>query len=333
MELCVQRSTRSGLARFCLPGLLGLALLAGCEQASSPAAPEPEITAAAAPWWAALPRAGWAPFERIELPEDQGWFEVYRVADGTYALLEPGQWQEVISWLIVGEARALLFDTGLGIGDPAPLVAALTDRPVIVLNSHTHPDHVGGNHRFETIWGTDFAAAVARRAGGSHEEAVAFLLADGAVWMPLPEGFDRDSVRLEPFAVTRTVHHGDLIDLGGRSLEVLFTPGHAPDALCLLDAAAGILFTGDTFYPAPLYAHAEGANVEAYRASAARLAGLADRVELVAGGHNEPVRGGAVLVEMAAAFEAIAAGRTPDDAADGVHRHDFGRFQILAPAR
>lgn len=285
------------------------------------------------PWWSALPRAGWSGFTRLELPEDQDWFEVYEVGEGTYGLLEPGQWQEVISWLIVGTERALLFDTGLGIGDVAALAEALTDRPLIVLNSHTHPDHIGGNHRFDTIWGTDHADAVARRDGLGHAETAEFLFADGAVWKPLPAGFERDQVRIEPFSVDRAVEDGERIDLGGRALEVMFTPGHAADALTLFDAERGMLFTGDTFYPAPLYAHLEGSNFEDYRKSAARLAGLADHVTLVAGGHNEPVRGGSVLVDMAAAFDAVAAGRLPDSVRDGVERHEFGRFQILSRTR
>lgn len=54
-----------------------------------------------------------------------------------------------------------------------------------------------------------------------------------------------------PFTISKTVEDGEVIDLGGRHLEVLRVPGHAPDALSLLDRAHRILFTGDTFYLAP----------------------------------------------------------------------------------
>ena len=66
-------------------------------------------------WWDALPRAQWAQFER--LPSEQDWFEVYRLRETIYAIYEPGQFEEVISFLIVGRRLALLFDTGLGMGD------------------------------------------------------------------------------------------------------------------------------------------------------------------------------------------------------------------------
>jgi glyoxylase-like metal-dependent hydrolase (beta-lactamase superfamily II) len=57
----------------------------------------------------------------------------------------------VISYLVVGRDRALLFDTGMGMSDIHAIVSALTDRPVVVLNSHTHVDHVGGNLAFARI--------------------------------------------------------------------------------------------------------------------------------------------------------------------------------------
>jgi len=105
-------------------------------------------------WYDNLLRSHWDKFELIELPEDQDWFEVYKITDSIYAIYEMGQFEEVISYLILGEKRALLFDTGIGVGDIGTLVAALTDLPVSVLNSHTHYDHVGGNHYFEKIYGT-----------------------------------------------------------------------------------------------------------------------------------------------------------------------------------
>jgi glyoxylase-like metal-dependent hydrolase (beta-lactamase superfamily II) len=305
------------------------AALAGCAGETPVSVEEAASGDDEAPWWAELPREGWRGFARVDVPEDQDWFEVYRVAPGTWALLEPGQWQEVISWLIEGEERALLFDTGLGIGDPAPLVAALTDRPVTVLNSHTHLDHVGANHRFERILGTDHPFAVANRDGADAEETRAFLFAEGAVWKPLPAGVEPGRLTIPPFEVDGLVEDGDVIDLGGRQLSVLATPGHSPDGLTLHDEGAGILFVGDTFYPAPLYAHLPGSDFDAYRASAARLAALAPEIELVATGHNEPVRGGAILVEVHRAFEAVADGRSPDEARDGVAVHQFGTFSIL----
>src|SRR5271170_3520586 len=86
-------------------------------------------------WCKALPRPEYKSLERV-LPNDP-WFEVYKVAPGVFAIYEPHQAEEVISYLIVGTKQALLFDTGMGIGNLQSLVSRLTSRPIVVLNSHT----------------------------------------------------------------------------------------------------------------------------------------------------------------------------------------------------
>jgi glyoxylase-like metal-dependent hydrolase (beta-lactamase superfamily II) len=83
------------------------------------------------------------------------WFVVYRVSEGVFALVEPYQFQEAISYLIVGRERALMFDTGIGLVPIRPVVEQLTRLPVEVLNSHTHFDHVGGNAEFDRILALD----------------------------------------------------------------------------------------------------------------------------------------------------------------------------------
>jgi glyoxylase-like metal-dependent hydrolase (beta-lactamase superfamily II) len=94
-----------------------------------------------------------AKYEKLDITD--GWFEVYRLPGGVYALFEPRQAEQVFSYLIVGEKRALLFDSGFGIGHIDAVIKRLTPLPVLVLNSHTHYDHVGGNFAFSEILGVD----------------------------------------------------------------------------------------------------------------------------------------------------------------------------------
>src|SRR5216684_8250228 len=94
-------------------------------------------------WCKKHPRPAYSKLERV--PTADPWFEVYRIRSGVFAIYEPHQFEEVISYLILGERRALLFDTGLGVGAISQVVRQLTPLPVTVLNSHTHFDHTGGN--------------------------------------------------------------------------------------------------------------------------------------------------------------------------------------------
>jgi glyoxylase-like metal-dependent hydrolase (beta-lactamase superfamily II)/membrane-bound inhibitor of C-type lysozyme len=282
-------------------------------------------------WWDSLPRPEWSAFERID--QDQGWFEVYRIADGIFAIYEPGQFEEVISFLITGDEKALLFDTGLGIGDMKRVVEQLTDLEIVVLNSHTHYDHIGGNYQFETIWGRD-TEYTQGRAAGSPPKAVADFLKEGWIWKPLPEGFVAKDFRSRPFTISRFVDEGDVIDLGGRKLEILSTPGHAPDAICLLDRENRLLLTGDSFYLAPLYTHLEGSDFLDYARTAARLAGLADDIDAAVTSHNVPVVEPHYMTALGDAFAAIENG-TADDyvVADDFREYRFDGFSIIVDAR
>src|SRR6266700_5966665 len=104
-------------------------------------------------WCRDLPRPAYRALERVAVPDQ--WFEVYRIRPGVFAIYEPHQQEEVISYLVLGTKKAVLFDTGMGISDIKKLVEHLTPLPVSVLNSHTHNDHVGDNWRFSDIYGMD----------------------------------------------------------------------------------------------------------------------------------------------------------------------------------
>ncbi|MEM7354222.1 MAG: MBL fold metallo-hydrolase [Acidobacteriota bacterium] len=277
-------------------------------------------------WWDALPRAAWAEFRQIE--QSQPWFEVYEIRPGVLALYEPGQFEEVISYLILGSERALLFDTGIGVGDMRQLVSELTELEVAVLNSHTHYDHVGGNHAFTKVYGTSLDYTNQHALGRAHEE-VAEFVGDGWIWKETPTGFSREAYVSQPFTVTDRVEDGQVISLGDVELEVLLTPGHAPDSLCLLDRQRKLLFTGDTFYPATLYAHLPGSTFEDYQRTATRLAGLADGVEVVLPAHNEPTMPASELIALRDAFGAMQADGATYVLTDGSREYDFGRFSIL----
>jgi glyoxylase-like metal-dependent hydrolase (beta-lactamase superfamily II) len=100
-------------------------------------------------------------------------------------------------------------------------------------------------------------------------------------------------------------------DLGGRTLEVIATPGHTPDTISLIDRSNGLLFTGDTYYPAPIWLFRPETDLDAYAASIRRLAALAPHVNLVLGAHNIPIAPPSVLPQLVAAFDAVRAGKVP----------------------
>jgi glyoxylase-like metal-dependent hydrolase (beta-lactamase superfamily II) len=292
----------------------------------SAAAPEPEIPE----WCRNLPRPEYKSLERI-LPSEP-WFEIYKVAPNTIAIYEPHQFEETISYLIMGTKQAVLFDTGMGIGNIHALVTRLTSRPIVVLNSHTHNDHIGGNWQFPYVFGMDTAFTRNNTKGGC-EDAQAEI-APGEICGDLPKGFDPKTYATKPWHVSIPVHDGFKVNLGGRTLEIIATPGHTPDAICLLDRDNGLLFTGDTYYPGPIWLYRPETDLDAYVASVKKIAELAPQLKLVLGAHNVPVAQPSVLAGLVSAIEAVRAGQGEvKPAGDGKAIHTVDGFSFLLRAQ
>lgn len=215
--------------------------------------------------------------------------------------------------MIEGRERAVLLDTGMGIGDIEKVVERLTRLRVRVVNSHTHFDHIGDNHRFDEIAVFDNEVEIERLKRGRTIKDLRCELRGELLFRPLPMGFDPESYEIQPCMPTRLLKHEEYIDLGGRRLKVLHTPGHSPGSLCLLDTKSGELFTGDTFYLSSLYAHFLESDLEAYSQTANYLASLVSSVSVLRPSHDDgkrqPFAEREYLVRLAEAFQRIKTGK------------------------
>jgi glyoxylase-like metal-dependent hydrolase (beta-lactamase superfamily II) len=296
---------------------------AAAQQSSRPEAHAEPLTP---DWCRELPRPGYKKLESVKLSGK--WFEVYRVRPGVFAIYEPHQYEEVISYLITGSKRALLFDTGLGMGDMRAVVQQLTQLPVTVLNSHTHFDHIGDNWQFGEIWGLDTEYS-RRNAGGAKHEDLKDAVAGERFCGDLPEHFEPANYKIPAFKLSHIVNDGDVVDLGGRRLQVVVTPGHTPDSLCLFDKQNRLLFTGDTFYAGPIFLYVPETSVPDYMRSVEKIAAMVPQIDLVLPSHNFPAESPAQLTRLSEALKQVESGHAKYSRKDGRREYDFGNFSLL----
>jgi len=203
------------------------------------------------------------------------WYAIERLDAQTIAIGEPRYWQQNYSYLILGRERAVLFDTGPGERDIRPVVEALTSLPVVVVASHYHYDHVGGHDRFPVVALADLP--VLRRLATKD----GFFTPSDALHLGAFEGRKPPTHR-----VAEWWPPGKLVDLGGRQLLVLHTPGHSEDSISLHDVARGQLFCGDYIYVDYLYAFLPGSNMGDYLQTAHNLLSILEQDSVLYPAHS-----------------------------------------------
>ncbi len=210
----------------------------------------------------------------------ENWFTVERIDSDTFVISEYKHPEETHCYLLCGSDKCLLVDTGLGVGDISDIVGQLTDRPIIAAAKQIHWDHIGGYDRFDTI--CVHSEETKWLVGGFPlpVEAVRRLLAEG----DLPNGLMINKYTVFQGVPSRILADSDKIELGGRTIEVLHTPGHSPGHMCFWEEGRGYLFTGDLIYRGTLYASYPSTDPAEYLRSVERVAELP--VERIFPGHH-----------------------------------------------
>jgi glyoxylase-like metal-dependent hydrolase (beta-lactamase superfamily II) len=161
-------------------------------------------------------------------------FNVQAYNDGLFILRQAAckNYEKPFLYLILGNSRALLLDTGAGKVDVATpvdsLVRAWSRRQgnapmqLVVAHTHAHGDHIAGDSQFVNRANTTLVG--------------------------------RDSAAVRAFfGINRWPEDSGTIDLGGRILDIIAIPGHQPASIAVYDRLTGVLLTGDTFYPGRIY--------------------------------------------------------------------------------
>jgi hydroxyacylglutathione hydrolase len=168
------------------------------------------------------------------------WFKASQVADKVWVIDDHGNDN---MYLVEGKSKALLIDTGIGMGDLAKFVKSLTSLPVSVVNTHGHPDHAGGNYQFKTVSAHPADFELIKLFSG--KEYLKNSARRALAGTPIPGTVTLADIEASQPPELRAVKEGDIFDLGDRKLEVVEVPGHTRGSICLLDSVSKLIFTGD----------------------------------------------------------------------------------------
>lgn len=150
---------------------------------------------------------------------------VYEGEDVTFRQIDAHTWEgngrmmaNETLYIVEGEERALLIDAGTNIKDLDKIVAGITSKPVTLVATHVHPDHTGASvNYFKEIYINAADMVNVKEMMGDYKGEIKYLT------------------------------DGEVIDLGGREIEVIFTPGHTPGSTTFIDREAHYGFSGDAF--------------------------------------------------------------------------------------
>lgn len=242
----------------------------------------------------------------VAAPKPSTWFTASLVAADTWGIVDHGV---VNCYLVVGRDRALLIDVGYGDANLRDYVKSITALPLTVINTHGHRDHSGADVQFGAVLAhpADFAA-IERNA--SPEQRERNRTAPGAAIVPAGEQFDF-AHEAKPLAL-QSVKDGDVIDLGGRQLEIIGTPGHTAGEIVLLDRQEKVLFAGDHINRLVWLQLPGCLPLATYLANLEKVAARSAEFTMILPGHHEPIDSG-YLAELIACVKGIVEGTIADE--------------------
>lgn len=220
---------------------------------------------------------------------------VEKITSGVWAITSPGDCDS-LCYLVEGQDKALLIDTGFGVGNLRGLCEKLTPKEILVVNTHFHFDHVMGNFQFEKVYIHSADVEALKQTNEEYRTAPQYYIPEGAAFTK------DDFVPYSDYEII-PIENNHVFDLGGGyEIELLWTPGHSDGNSMLLDRKRRMLFSGDALVRTPtlvFFGENTGLNtVEAFHESLVPLLSRMDEFDALYPGHFEHPQPTAILPDM-----------------------------------
>ena len=195
------------------------------------------------------------------------WFEVTQLSQQLYAISEFKHWEKVVSYLVVGSTKAVLFDTGMGYASIIEAVSKITNLPVMVLLTHAHWDHIGSAPLFKDVWVFDDKWEIDQLKRGFETFEIDELKSKAM----FSEGFTPRNYVVSGVQSPKLFKKKKTWQVNGWQIEAIHTPGHTPGSVCYVIPKLKVLIGGDTLYPGPIYLQLDESSFEDYFQSVTML--------------------------------------------------------------
>lgn len=230
----------------------------------------------------------------------------------------------VCCYLAVGDKRAVLLDTINGLGDLRSYAQSLTDKPIFVILSHGHLDHIGGAAQFDEVYMSELDRAVFL----SHSDI------EFRVWDSNAQLRDHPPLTAEDFIPAMStaplpLTDGQCFDLGGLTVRMIAVPGHTPGMMCPLLVEERTIIFGDACGVAVLLFDQHSSTVSEYRQSLLRLKAHENEYDRIYRNHGVFHSPKELLDNVIACCDEILAG-TDDHVPTRMHGFDL--FAAKRPA-
>ena len=226
------------------------------------------------------------------------WFTITKIDNYTFALRELHHDEETNSYLLLGSEEALLIDTGMGVNNIFNIVKTLTNKPIRVVITHAHWDHIGNIdlidivyiHKLESSWLKKFPVSLKQVRNELNKTS-----------FPFPKEFNLNEYKVPTNTNISFLDDNEIIDIGSRKIKCIYTPGHSPGHMCFYDLSTNYLFAGDLIYKGELDCYYDSTEPLIYRDSVKKLSMY--NISMIFGGHHDIFLDKSILNETIEAFD------------------------------
>lgn len=217
------------------------------------------------------------------------WYKVKQIDEVTYVISETHHWEETNIYYLIGEKFNLVIDTGTGLFKLRKLLEQIDDKEIHVITTHTHWDHIGNHDEFEHIMVHELDKDWIIKGIPIPIKFIRMNLIKDVPKELIPENFVLEDYELFRTDKVKTITDGETIDIGGREIGIIHTPGHSPGHISLYEQNRGYLYTGDILYKGRMYCNYESTDPKSYYNSVNKLYELRESITQIHTGHHKPL--------------------------------------------